>query len=99
MPVPTLTVAPAHKAARAVPALAVAILAACGASQDQGGFPGMPPAQVTTMIVSPKIIPVAYEYVGQTTGSKEVEVRARVTGILEQKLFQEGGREAGQRLL
>jgi membrane fusion protein (multidrug efflux system) len=42
-------------------------------------------------------VPASYEYVGQTAGSKEVEVRARVTGILEQKLFQEGSPvKAGQ---
>ena len=40
-----------------------------------------------------------YEYVGQTAGSKEVEVRARVTGILEKRLFQEGATvNAGQTL-
>jgi membrane fusion protein (multidrug efflux system) len=69
---------------------AIASLAACGPSQPAGGFHGFPPAQVTTFVVEPKAIPVAYEYVGQTTGSKEVEVRARVTGILERKLFDEG---------
>ena len=100
MPLPILTVAPARPVAyAAAAALSFALLAGCGASQDQGGFHGMPPAQVTTTIVAPKTIPVAYEYVGQTTGSKEVEVRARVTGILEQKLFQEGAAvKQGQRL-
>jgi membrane fusion protein (multidrug efflux system) len=40
-----------------------------------------------------------YEYVGQTTGAKEVEVRARVTGILEKRLYTEGGWvKAGQQL-
>jgi membrane fusion protein (multidrug efflux system) len=67
------------------------VLAACGQSQQQGGgFHGMPPADVTTIKVEPKTLPATFEYVGQTTGSKEVEVRARVTGILEKKLFQEG---------
>ncbi len=99
MPLPASTVTPARRAVSAVVAFSIALLAACGASQEQGGFHGMPPAQVTTMVVAPKTIPVAYEYVGQTTGSKEVEVRARVTGILEQKLFQEGAAvKQGQRL-
>jgi len=57
----------------------------------------MPPAEVTTIKVAPRTLPAAFEYVGQTTGSKEVEVRARVTGILEKKLFQEGAPvKAGQ---
>lgn len=77
--------------------LSVLLLAACGPSQPAGGFPGFPPAQVSTIVVAPTAIPASYEYVGQTTGSKEVEVRARVTGILEKKLFQEGAPvKAGQ---
>ena len=82
----------------ALVALAAVAVAGCG-QQHPAGFQGMPPAQVTTMTVEPKTIPVTYEYVGQTTGSKEVEVRARVTGILEQKYFQEGAAvKQGQRL-
>ena len=80
--------------------LAVALLlAACGPSRPGGGFPGFPPAAVTTQVLQPRTLPVGYEFVGQTVGSKEVEVRARVTGILEKRLFQEGGRvAAGQTL-
>jgi membrane fusion protein (multidrug efflux system) len=76
------------------------VLAACGQSQQQGGgFHGMPPADVTAIKLEPKTLPATFEYVGQTTGSKEVEVRARVTGILEKKLFQEGAPvKAGQAL-
>jgi membrane fusion protein (multidrug efflux system) len=49
--------------------------------------------------VQPRTLPVTYEYVGQTQGVKEVEVRARVTGILERRLFDEGSPvKAGQTL-
>ena len=68
------------------PALASALavlLAACGAGGPPGGFHGFPPAEVTTQAVAPHSFPVAFEYVGQTQGSKDVEVRARVTGIVE----------------
>ena len=83
----------------AITAVAVAVLAACGQQQQGGGFHGFPPAQVTTYTVEARSIPVSYEYVGQTAGSKEVEVRARVTGILDQKLFQEGSAvKQGQKL-
>jgi len=76
-------------------ALAVA-LAGCGQSQQQG-FHGFPPTEVTTIKVEPKTLPATFEYVGQTTGSKEVEVRARVTGILEKQLYQDGAPvKAGQ---
>ena len=75
-----------------------AVVAACGQS-PQGGFHGFPPAAVTTLVLQPRTLPVTYEYVGQTAGSKEVEVRARVTGILEKRLFTEGGWvKAGQPL-
>ena len=35
-------------------------------------------------------VPVRYEYVAQTAGYREVEVRARVTGILMQRSYREG---------
>jgi membrane fusion protein (multidrug efflux system) len=74
------------------------LLAACGPA-PQGGFQGFPPAAVTTLVLQPRTLPVSYEYVGQTAGSKEVEVRARVTGILEKRLFAEGAPvKAGQPL-
>jgi membrane fusion protein (multidrug efflux system) len=71
--------------------LAIAtVLISCGQSQEHGGFSGFPPADVTTMVVSPKDFPIAFEYVAQTLGSKDVEVRARVTGIIEKRHYQEG---------
>ena len=77
---------------------AVQLLASCGPAPS-GGFHGFPPAAVTTLVIKPATLPVSYEYVGQTTGSKEVEVRARVTGILEKRLFTEGAAvKAGQPL-
>ena len=82
-----------------VPLLALAV-SACGPSggADKGGKGGakggpgggMPPPEVTAMTVAPKAIPVSFEYVGQTAGSREVEVRARVTGILIKRNFEEG---------
>jgi membrane fusion protein, multidrug efflux system len=75
-----------------------ALLAACGQSHGPGGF-SMPPAEVTTLTVAAKDFPVAFEHVAQTLGSKDVEVRARVTGIIEKRLYQEGAPvKAGQPL-
>ena len=60
---------------------------------------GMPPAAVSIVTVQPADIPVSFEHTGQTIGSKEVEVRARVTGILGKRLFNEGAAvKAGQPL-
>jgi membrane fusion protein (multidrug efflux system) len=73
-----------------LPVLLLPALAACGPG-GQGGHGGMPPAQVTVMTVAPKSLPASFEYTGQTLGSREIEVRARVTGILQKRNFTEGG--------
>src|SRR5262245_16850749 len=78
--------------------LVAAVLAACGPSDDheqggQGGhgpMGGMPPGEVNAVTVQPQTLPVTWEYTGQTAGSREVEVRARVTGILISRNFKEG---------
>lgn len=76
---------------------AAVVMAACGqGSAQKGGF-GFPPAPVTLTTVAPVTVPLRFEYVGQTAGAKDAEVRARVTGILERRVYQEGGAvKAGQ---
>jgi membrane fusion protein (multidrug efflux system) len=81
-----------------VAALVMAV-AACGRGAGQAGHGGFPPAPVSVQQVKPVNVPLRFEYVGQTAGSKEAEVRARVQGILERRTYQEGGRvNAGQTL-
>jgi membrane fusion protein (multidrug efflux system) len=64
---------------------------ALSACQDkQEGMPAMPPPEVTVVTVKPADVPLPLEYVGQTAGSREVEVRARVSGILLKRLYAEG---------
>ncbi|MES2940005.1 MAG: efflux RND transporter periplasmic adaptor subunit [Pseudomonadota bacterium] len=84
-----------------VVAALVAVLAGCGESRGEGGPPGMggPPPQVNVVTVQPQTLPVTFEYTGQTQGSREVEVRARVTGILLKRNYNEGTAvKAGQSL-
>jgi membrane fusion protein (multidrug efflux system) len=50
----------------------------------------MPPPEVNAVTMQPRDVPVTFEYVGQTAGVREVEVRARVTGILERWNYREG---------
>lgn len=79
----------------AVLALLPLLLAGCsrGQSQDHGGPAGSGgPAPVTAVTVQPEAVPVTLEYPAQTIGSREVEVRARVTGIIEKRNYEEGGR-------
>jgi len=93
-----MSVAP-HSLPRLLPLALVALLAACGQKPQGGGFHGFPPADVTVQPVALQTFPVTFEYVGQTQGSKDVEVRARVTGIIEKRLFEEGTAvKAGQTL-
>jgi hypothetical protein len=49
-----------------------------------------PPAEVSVVTISPKTLPVKFEAFGQTEGSREVEVRARVGGILLRRYYSEG---------
>lgn len=79
--------------------VAAFLLVGCSPSQSKAAFAGFPPAEVSVVSIAPHNFPVAFEYVGQTAGSKDVEVRARVTGIIEQRLYTEGSAvKAGQPL-
>lgn len=52
--------------------------------------PAPPPPAVSVLEIRPQDMPVTYEYAGRTAGSLEVEVRPRVGGILEKRLYEEG---------
>jgi membrane fusion protein (multidrug efflux system) len=79
---------------------AALVLAGCAKGDEHEGMKGgFPPAPVSVQDVKAVTVPVEFEYVGQTAGSKEAEVRARVQGVLERRTYQEGGYvKAGQLL-
>lgn len=70
------------------------LLTACGSSaqspEGAGGPPGGMALPVTAITVQPQPVPITLDVVGQAEGSKEVEVRARVSGIVDKKLYTEG---------
>jgi membrane fusion protein (multidrug efflux system) len=73
--------------------LLLAVIAACtpGGAEDGKKAAAAPQAvAVTTIEVAPRAVPVSFEAVGRTEGSREVQVRARVSGILERQLYNEG---------
>lgn len=72
--------------ALAVAALAV-LLPACS---EKAPPPKAGPAEVGIVTVAPRDVPFIYEQVGQTAGFRETEVRSRVAGILQKRLYQEG---------
>jgi membrane fusion protein (multidrug efflux system) len=70
-------------------AACVTLLTACGSSEPPK--PAAPQAvQARIITVQPQRVPIRLEVVGQVEGSKEVEVRARVAGILLKRLYNEG---------
>src|SRR4051812_44914077 len=73
-------------------AFVVAACAPSNGSEKKGGHPGMgmPPPEGSTITVAAHSLPLSFEYVGQTAGSREVEVRARVTGVILKRNFTEG---------
>src|SRR5205814_5872463 len=70
------------------------VVAACSqgdARQKKDDAKAAPTALPVTVIeVAPQQVPVSFEAVGRTEGSREVLVRARVAGILEKQLYTEG---------
>ena len=82
---------------------AVVLLVACNKQSPddaQKNATGAPPAlPVTVQRAELQRVPIALEAVGQTEGSREVEIRSRVSGILEKRLYTEGASvKAGQTL-
>jgi len=86
---------------RFLPLLLLLIVAACSqgdaSQQKKADVKAPPPAvPVTVLQAAPRQVPITFEAVGRTEGSREVQVRARVSGILEKQLYNEGdGVKAG----
>jgi membrane fusion protein (multidrug efflux system) len=72
---------------RSVSAIPLALLAALACKDEP---PPVPPPEVQVMTVSPSTVPLYAEYTGQTRGAVELEVRARVEGILERQHYKDG---------
>lgn len=68
---------------------ALAFAAACSRGADQAAFTP-PPAEVTVVAVEPRDVALPYEHTARVEGSREVEIRARVSGILLRRAYDEG---------
>ena len=64
----------------------LAVLAGCKPAE----VPMMPPPAVDLQVSAPEAVPQVTEVTAQAEGTREVEVRARVTGILLAQSYQEG---------
>ncbi len=70
-----------------------ACLCACSGEPDAASAAAQnapPPPEVEVVTLRPRQVVVGLEYSGRATGSQEVEVRARVAGILLRRHYQEG---------
>lgn len=71
--------------------LSLVFLTACHKSPpppESSGGP--PPAAVTVETISAQTVPINFEYVGRLEASREVEIRARVAGVIQRRYFEEG---------
>jgi membrane fusion protein (multidrug efflux system) len=67
----------------------------CGKKTDK--LQGQAVPEVTTVVVQAKDTPVTTQFLGQTESSRQVEIRTRVNGFLEKRVYQEGAMvKAGQ---
>jgi membrane fusion protein, multidrug efflux system len=85
-----------HRLRTASALATVALLVACGGPGEQ---PQMPPTEVGALTLKPRPLSLALEYPAQLRGVREVEVRARVEGILLERRYEPCARvEAGDLL-
>ena len=68
----------------------LAIIAAAGCSKGPDAPPPPPPAAVTFITVGPTSVATLVELPGRVAAVKTAEVRARIDGIVEQRLYAEG---------
>jgi membrane fusion protein (multidrug efflux system) len=67
--------------------VATLLLAACETKKEQ---PPPPPPKIPVVEVTIQDVPVYLEAVGETAGDLDIQVRARVDGVLEKMYFDEG---------
>lgn len=82
--------------------LLLSLVGCMGDAEEAGhghGHGAMPPPPVATLLITPADLPVVREYTGFTAGSREVEVRARVSGILKLRSYNEGAEVKAGELL
>jgi membrane fusion protein (multidrug efflux system) len=78
--------------------LLAASLAACSPEKSApAGAAAPPPAEVGVVTVTPQVVGLAVELPGRLEATRVAQVRARVAGILQKRLFKEGSDvKAGQ---
>jgi membrane fusion protein (multidrug efflux system) len=76
-----------NKTSPIVAALAALLLTACGQQQPQGA---PPPPEVGVLVVHPKSLPLIREASARLAPTRASDVRARVPGVVQKRLYKEG---------
>ena len=75
-------------------ALSSALLVVGGCSKDGAGDGppggGMPPPEVGVIVMQPTTVPIAKDLVGRLSAYRSADVRARIPGVLQRRLYEEG---------
>ncbi|CAD6527512.1 Multidrug resistance protein MdtA [Paraburkholderia hiiakae] len=66
------------------------LVSVVGCHENKPAAEARPAANVDVINVALRDVPVVFEYVGQTESSQQVEIRARVNGFLEKRVYTEG---------
>ncbi|MEM7171541.1 MAG: efflux RND transporter periplasmic adaptor subunit [Pseudomonadota bacterium] len=93
MPIPDAKSAPSHVVRRllfSAGAAALFLLAACDDKAASSAAASRPPAKVVVAEATTGSVPLFLEVIGTTSAVNQVEVRARVDGVIQQRLFTEG---------
>ena len=77
--------------------IALSLFSANSLAADAPAAAAPPPPEVTVEVAKAETFPLVLEYSGRTAGYREVQVRAQVSGILQQRTYDEGSKvKAGQ---
>jgi len=71
-------------------AVLMTALVGCGQSQQAGGPPQAPEAEVTVVTIAPKAVTLTTVLAGRTSPYQVSDVRPQVGGIVQKRLFKEG---------
>jgi len=69
---------------------ALLILAGCNDEQQQGGGFAFPPPQVAVVTVKAEDVPITNDLPGRIAATRVAEVRPRVSGIVVERVFEQG---------
>lgn len=71
-------------------AASLALLAGCQKQEEQQAAPAYPPAQVAVVTTKAEELPIINELPGRIAATRVAEVRPRVSGIVVERVFEQG---------